>query len=248
MVKLIIDNRENIKDSVKEKLPDCEFSNLALGDYIFKIDDKDVLVIERKTINDYAASIVDGRNREQKKRLITNYNPKQILYLIEGSITDKNSSIKYNKVTPDTIMSSIINTILRDNIQVFHTSSTDETIYLLTQLYNKFKKNGTSFMEKDESYDNLLINTVKQKKNQNITPNIVAKMMFNCIPGISNKVSTRLVDKFTDIPTLTTRLREFEDKKEMIDFIVNTKMDDSEKARKISKSVSENIITYLSLG
>ena len=69
MVELIIDNRENIKELLLESVPDAKFENLEIGDYVFKIDEKPFLIIERKTITDYAASIVDSRSREQKKRM-----------------------------------------------------------------------------------------------------------------------------------------------------------------------------------
>ena len=71
-MELIIDNRETIKDYFQDK-DYVKIKNLDIGDYIFKYDDKDILIIERKTIEDYAASIKDGRHREQKQRLLSNY-------------------------------------------------------------------------------------------------------------------------------------------------------------------------------
>ena len=65
MVELVIDNRENIKDLLIENIPEAKLENLEIGDYIFKLDDKPFLIIERKTVNDYAASILDHRSREQ---------------------------------------------------------------------------------------------------------------------------------------------------------------------------------------
>ena len=66
-MELIIDNRENIKEMFT-KNDNVSFTNLEIGDYIIKYKSSDVLVIERKTIDDYCASIKDGRNREQKKK------------------------------------------------------------------------------------------------------------------------------------------------------------------------------------
>ena len=57
---------ENIKDLLIEIIPEAKLENLEIGDYIFKLDDKPFLIIERKTVNDYAASILDHRSREQK--------------------------------------------------------------------------------------------------------------------------------------------------------------------------------------
>ena len=164
MVRLIIDNREKIKNLVLEKIPDAKLENLSLGDYIYKIDDEEFIIIERKTISDYAASIQDGRNREQKARLLEHYPKNKIIYLVEGSLNKDNSSSKYNKINADTIISSIINTIFRDEIQVFHTSCQDETVFLLNSIYQKLEKQGKKFLEGKVSLENSLINTGKTKK------------------------------------------------------------------------------------
>ena len=94
-MELVIDNRENIKNDFDNN-ESVRFDNLTVGDYLIKYKDKDVLVIERKTINDYCASIKDGRHREQKKRLLTKYTKNQIIYLVEGNLEFIQS--KYNKV------------------------------------------------------------------------------------------------------------------------------------------------------
>ena len=43
MINLIIDNRENIKELLDNKLENTSFENLSIGDYCFKIDDKSSL-------------------------------------------------------------------------------------------------------------------------------------------------------------------------------------------------------------
>ena len=50
---------------------------------------------------------------EQKQRLIDNCTKEKIIYLIEGDLTINNSSYSFNKVSKDTIYSSIINLYLR---------------------------------------------------------------------------------------------------------------------------------------
>jgi ERCC4-type nuclease len=63
--------------------------NLALGDIIICDDDEtELLLIERKSLADLAASIKDGRYSEQSYRLnsysLHNHN---IIYLIEGNLS-----------------------------------------------------------------------------------------------------------------------------------------------------------------
>ena len=70
-MEFIIDNRESIKKYFIEKnVKYVTFSNLDLGDYLFKYNGEVVAIIERKTIDDMANSIKDGRYREQKSRLL----------------------------------------------------------------------------------------------------------------------------------------------------------------------------------
>ena len=94
-MELIIDNRESIKKYFNDKnLEWVKFQNLDLGDYVFNYNEELVCIIERKTIEDLASSIKDGRYREQKSRLIMNYPKSKLIYLIEGDFTKPNNSIK----------------------------------------------------------------------------------------------------------------------------------------------------------
>lgn len=247
MIELIIDNRENIKEFISENIKNTKFENLDLGDYKFTIDGNDFLIIERKTLSDYAASIKDGRNREQKKRLLDNFDRRRIIYLVEGDITKDNSNFKYNYVNKDTIISSIINTLIRDDIHVFHTINADETCFFLSSIFNKLEKQGDSFLNNQSSYNQDIINTVKIKKNLNITPNIALQMMLNCIPSVSSKISERISSKFTDLNEFIKKLNEHTEKKEAENFIINLKTDDTIKARKLSKKSASNIIEFLGL-
>ena len=131
-MKLIIDQREfSLINKINELLAnfqfkniDVEVANLHIGDILVKNEDTTFLIIERKTINDYCASIKDGRNREQKKRLLSKFTKNQIIYLVEGSLDFVQS--KYNRVNSDTVVSSILNTMMRDGIHVFHTKDSKE--------------------------------------------------------------------------------------------------------------------------
>ena len=247
MVSLLIDNRENIKDLLLENIPDAQLKNLEIGDYVFTINDKPFLIIERKTITDYAASIVDARGREQKKRLIANKDNAHIMYLVEGDLKKDNHSFKYNKIDRHTIISSIINTMYRDKLQVFHTTNVMETIFFLESIYKKLLKQGDSFLENKSSYESDLINTVKSTKKKNMTPEITFQMILNCIPGISNKVSKRIASRFTNPKNMITELLNIDNKNDTLEYIKNIKMSDDENAKKISKTVAENIIVYLGL-
>ena len=107
-MKLKIDNREkkliNLITAFKEqynlKNIDITIEVLDIGDFIIcDDDDNEILIIERKSLNDLASSIKDGRYVEQSLRLsnlsLHNHN---IIYLIEGNLstwTNKYSQIHF---------------------------------------------------------------------------------------------------------------------------------------------------------
>jgi crossover junction endonuclease MUS81 len=65
--------------------------SLPIGDIIIKQNEEEKMYIERKSLNDLASSIKDGRYEEQSYRLnglnIHNHN---IVYLIEGDVNNIN--------------------------------------------------------------------------------------------------------------------------------------------------------------
>ena len=86
---------------------DVEIVSLDLGDIVIQNGD-DAIVIERKTIADLAASIQDGRHREQKARLIDNYPQSRIVFLIEGVLRSDMEG-QLGRVPISTVVSSMLN-------------------------------------------------------------------------------------------------------------------------------------------
>lgn len=241
-MKLIIDNREKIKTQFSEKLT-IEFKNLDIGDYIIEKNEKESIIIERKTIEDYAASIKDGRNREQKKRLKAVYPTNRILYIVEGSMMDTNKSYKYNKIKPYTIISSVINTMLRDNLYVVHTQNTTETIFFIENLYKKISKQGLTFITTKTEYYDDIVHTINRKKNKNIDKATCNIMMLCNIPKVSIKTAERLLLIYGDIGTLISEIKLLESSIR-IETLQNLPSLDG-KNRKIPIDVCKNIIQYL---
>jgi ERCC4-type nuclease len=131
MTDIIIDFRE------KEIIYHCQLQNekikvenLHLGD--IRIDK---LLIERKTINDLAASIVDGRYKEQSIRLMKALQEGfQVFYFIEGNIDLYTGSIK------KTTLVSTIFSLTQKGFQVITTKNSKETSFFIIQFAEKMKK------------------------------------------------------------------------------------------------------------
>ena len=70
---------------------------LALGDAIIRTDDdKDILLIERKSFSDLLASIKDGRYEEQSYRLMhsSGYPLHSIVYILEGMFSQVRTQLE----------------------------------------------------------------------------------------------------------------------------------------------------------
>ena len=244
-MELLIDNRESIKKYFLEKNLDyVTYHNLDLGDYIFKYKDEVVAIIERKTIDDMANSIKDGRYREQKSRLLENYNKTKIIYLIEGDLTKANKSVNYNRVSKSTIYSSLINMYLRDHINVFHTNNETETVEFLDEFCKKIIKQGTTFLHKKNNKEDSLFHNLKSKK-KHIEPNMVYKLQLSSIPCISSKYADAIIKNYPTMIQLITSLKDMETK-ERIELIKNIKYSVNEsKKRRLGTKVATNLNNYL---
>ena len=175
-MKLVIDYREKklieLIKSIKTmnhkfKTIEIVVENLPLSDVIIKDKkDNEKLLIERKTINDLASSIQDGRYNEQSYRLdkcnVHNHN---IMYLIEGNISMWNN--RFTRINRDTIYSAIFSIIYYKGFSVFVTSTTVETAEFLLNTALKIEKNDKSNQKKIPYYENINITFVCNEESTN---------------------------------------------------------------------------------
>lgn len=251
---LEIDTRETkiktffsqIDESQKQRYS-IEIKSLDLGDFVFKIGEEPVLVIERKSLKDLYGSIKDGRHREQKKRLFSAYPKSKIIYLIEGNIYGNEFPEKIVKI----IQSSIFNTMIRDNLRIIQTCDIADTFHTLKLIFDKLQKNPEYFQVVNEEQtggtsEDDYANTIKLKKKENMTPQICQQLWLAQIPGMSTTFSQVILEKYHSLPNLINSyntLESVEDKKKMlIDIPITTK---TGKTRKLGKVLSERIYDYI---
>lgn len=174
-MKLVIDYREkkligliNSIKTMNNKFKSIEVvvENLPLSDIIIKDNqNNEKILIERKTINDLASSIQDGRYNEQSYRLnnceVHNHN---IMYLIEGNISMWNN--RYTRINKDTIYSAIFSIMYYKGFSVFVTSSTVETAEFLLNTALKIEKNDKSNQRKNPYYENITSSFVYSDKKE----------------------------------------------------------------------------------
>lgn len=132
-------------------------NNLLLGDILI-----DKLLIERKTINDLAASIVDGRYREQSFRLVKALDEGyKVFYFIEG-----NMDLYTGSMSKNTLVSTVYS-LTNKGFQVLLTKNSKETSYFLLQFAEKMKKDKIKEINEIKQKHSLEIDHVKELNESN---------------------------------------------------------------------------------
>jgi ERCC4-type nuclease len=268
----------NIKIDVREAelLKKCQtnievFSNfkelklvpqqLPLGDIIINDGTNDLVIIERKSLSDLAASIKDGRYEEQSYRLKNlwhhNHN---IIYLIEGDFNRFNSF--KDRIDKLTLYSAMTSLNYFKGFSVWRSMSLDETALMICNMANKLNKekdkqpfysNNLSATNKEvdsnvESTDADVVNTsdkdycsvVKKVKKDNITTENIGEIMLCQIPGISSASALAILAQFKTLPSL---IKAIDADENCLNSICTT--DANGKSRKISKTAIATIIKFL---
>jgi len=201
--------------------------NLPLGDFIL-YDDKgqEKAIIERKSLADLAASIRDGRYKEQGYRLnqcgLHNH---QIYYLVEGDLR----YYKPYKGLPDkkALLSAMTSISFFKGFSLFRTINLEETAEWLLQFALKLEKEGPGVLpfyssiepnagpnagpnavpnagpNADSSYAEVI---GKRIKKDNITPENIGEIMLMQIPNVSSTSAAAIMKIFITFSALITAL------------------------------------------
>jgi ERCC4-type nuclease len=253
---IIIDYRETdlIKEMNKRNTNDkltISNANLELGDIQFHVNGSCILIFERKTVSDLAASISDGRYKEQSHRLtnasLANH---KIYYLIEGNISAHKS--KYSRITSAAMLSSLCSLSYIKGFSIWNTASLHETTTFLLQWATKIVKEHP---KQDTIANNPMLNTTVyteaikiSKKSQTTKENILAIMLMQ-IPGVSSAIANTISDLYNNnIYELCTAIKA---NKECLNNIkYNPKYYPSltsQPIRKLNKKTIQNIITLINI-
>ena len=136
-----------------KKINKMKIEQLHIGDIVFEDDSGNpILIFERKTLNDLAASIKDGRYTEQSFRLdkeaIHNHN---IIYIIEGDIERYNE--KRTHISKKTLMSSIFSLLYYKGFSVIRTNTIFETADSVVFFADKYDKTCISDKTRKPYYE-----------------------------------------------------------------------------------------------
>ena len=177
---LIVDDREpdKIFNLLNKNKIKYEKQRLDIGDFV----EEDVC-IERKEINDFISSIIDGRIFKQVEKMVENY--RKCLIVISGKYDYVNSRLPLNVV-----LASIASIIARNNISIV---SVDNDSQLIT-LINYFIKKATDGQDKKHDFK---IKKVNQKYNINVR-------LIASIPSVGLDRATNILKKYKSIKEISS--------------------------------------------
>ena len=138
------------------------------------------LVIERKSANDLEASILDGRYREQRARLLSFCKEHEAhpMYIIEGDIDRLNA-----RLTKVALLKHLTRLQIRYHIPVFQTASLEETSELCYILLEQWEKDPTTFDQPQNlSYVEARGSTRQENSDD---PKVFAVGVLSCCRGVS---------------------------------------------------------------
>lgn len=261
-MKLILDERETSLYERCLQIPNpaiiLEKIVLPMGDAIIKTnDDKELIIVERKSLQDLLSSINDGRYKEQSYRLqnCCGGMPHNVMYIIEGAFSQLRNPALEKRI----IYSAMTTLSAFKGFSVIRTSSVQETADWLMAYTDKMgrelEKGEKLCFYKDVAIENpenavitdssLLVDpqkyceVVKRTKKENLTPENMGEVILCQIPGISSVSAITIMKEFKTIANLITAV---EKDPTCMDKLI---CESGGKSRKISKAVVQNVKTFL---
>lgn len=209
--KSLISNIRRLRDTYKyDKIGIC-VENLPIGDVIVMDDnDEEKLIIERKTLNDLASSIKDGRYAEQSYRLngqsLHNHN---IMYLIEGDIDKWKTNAKYNRIKKETLYVTMFSLQYYKGFSVMKSNDVKESAEYIIRLTDKMGRDKKiSYYDLSQNKIESYSTVIKKEKKKNINKNNIGEIMLCQVPGISSTIAKKIMEKYNSINNFLLNIKE----------------------------------------
>jgi ERCC4-type nuclease len=175
---------------------------LPLGDIILHdpTQEKDIVLFERKTLADLAASIRDGRYKEQSFRLIesaaaTGFNTHHIVYIIEGDLSRYDE--RHSQITKTALQSAMVSLMYYKGFSVIRTMNVGETAEFILHFADKVAKEGPlSIIDTTTTATAYSEVSSKKEKRDYITRENIGEIMLAQVPGVSAKMASAILSKY----------------------------------------------------
>ena len=197
MTKVVVDSRERtLLNIFRERSDGFEVRSLPCADIEVEYENGRGWLCERKTCADLAASLVDGRWKEQTSRLFSC--GKKIVIIIEGSLRDAEGMYK-------NVLGAYLNMSLRD-VHILRTFDAYETFDVLASLIEKLQHRtlGAPLVCLSGGLQIPKMRGKISKRARDAESVEVRQLM--CIPSVSERVARALLEFFGDLSNLRLAL------------------------------------------
>lgn len=175
-----------------------ERKRLDVGDVSIS-DGHRTFVLERKQWTDLAASLCDGRFKEQKSRMVAT-DGVLYMYVIEGPLGDWDGSCRNTRHA--CMWAALVKTYVRDGIPVFHTLSERDTASLCTYLHAQLASSG---FDPRPGGNGALSGSASKRKRDNLeSPTDALRAMLCVVPGVSRARADALVERWPHVTLLSS--------------------------------------------
>jgi ERCC4-type nuclease len=193
----LLDTRESDLIRIFEGTEGMAIKQLQVADIWIGMETNDKIseggvIIERKSIRDLEASILDGRYREQRGRILSycQENKVQPMYILEGSLSSNTGRLQKKA-----IMKFINRLIFHYQIPVMQTASVQETSELIQALVEQWKEDPKNLQRTTEVIKVTDGIHIQKKANASDHRQFAISCLAQC-PGVSVKMAETLIDTF----------------------------------------------------
>lgn len=199
MLTSILDTREH---DLRNKLQ-WPTKALPVGDVWIGISGESLIaggvVAERKSAADLESSILDGRYREQRTRLLSycqtnGYRP---LYIIEGDLDRINGRLQESA-----LLKHLTRLTLRYGVSVLQTNSTAETAKLCQLLQDQIQADAKVFSSEEAAKVQYTDTISVVKRGNREDPAVFASAVLQQCPGISAAGASAILEKFQTLTAI----------------------------------------------
>lgn len=125
-MKIQADDREDgeVIEKLRALKVDVEVERLKEADYVYED-----IGVERKTINDFCLSIIDGRMKSQAEKMLKKYFHNYVL--ISGRISDRTTEIDENCIL------GMISSLLVKGVSVVCVDDDEQLVFLMKRIFER---------------------------------------------------------------------------------------------------------------
>ena len=162
-------------------------ASLAVGDINCSYEDNIGWVMERKTADDLATSIIDGRWVDQTARLMTS-GYRYVFFVVEGDLSSTN-------LPHETLLGACLNAELRPGSHLIRSACIEETVLVIKQLVTKLAGGPPG-----------IPSGIQPKSKRKRDEDTVCIRILMCIPSISERIARLLMEHFGNLRELQEAL------------------------------------------